>query len=104
MTYVNKFEDANWIRENASQDETGAWFWHSNENYLFNDCLEKAGIDFDSEAQDSARSKANEKFISEYREFMETYEYSDEEKAGMRAAFGEGAEVVNIVTGKKIQL
>jgi dihydropteroate synthase len=41
------------------------------------------------------------KFIEEYRESMEDYEPDAEHMYEMRAAFGEGVEVVNIITGKK---
>lgn len=44
------------------------------------------------------------KSIEEYKKRMENYVYSDEELFEMRAAFGEGAEVVNVITGKKIKL
>ena len=42
--------------------------------------------------------------IARYRKQMENHVPSGEELFEMRAAFGEGEEVVNVITGKKIQL
>lgn len=49
-----------------------------------------------------ARNKENEEFLKEYVS-RETH-YSGEEMAEMKAAFGEGTKVVNILTGREIQL
>ena len=49
-----------------------------------------------------ARNKENEAFLKEYA--SREHHYSDEEIAEMKAAFGEGTKVVNILTGKEIQL
>lgn len=49
-----------------------------------------------------ARQNENEEFLKEYA--SHNHQYSTEKLAEMRAAFGEGTKVVNIVTGRKIQL
>lgn len=49
-----------------------------------------------------ARNKENEEFLKEYA--SREIHYSSEEIAEMKAAFGEGTKVVNILTGRKIQL
>ena len=49
-----------------------------------------------------ARNKENEAFLKEYA--SREQHYSDEEIVEMKAAFGEGTKVVNILTGKEIQL
>lgn len=49
-----------------------------------------------------ARNKENEEFLKEYAS-RETH-YSSEEIAEMKAAFGEGTKVVNVLTGREIQL
>ena len=49
-----------------------------------------------------ARNKENEEFLKEYA--SREPHYSSEEIAEMKAAFGEGTRVVNILTGKEIQL
>lgn len=45
-----------------------------------------------------------ERTIAEYQERMKTQSFSDEQLAEMRGAFGEGVEVVNVLTGKKTRL
>lgn len=49
-----------------------------------------------------ARNKENEEFFKEYASY--NHQYSTEKLAEMRAAFGEGTKVVNILTGREIQL
>ena len=48
-----------------------------------------------------AQSRA---WIKSYRESMKDYEPSEEEKMEMRAAYGENAKVIDVFTGKVIQL
>lgn len=45
-----------------------------------------------------------EQKLKEYKEMMKTYIYSDEELYEMKAAFGKGTTVVNVISGSKIQL
>lgn len=92
-------------------EDDGAVRWKSNGNYLPDDCMEKleySPYDLSSkisrEATKIKREKQNKKFIQEYRKQMENYVYTEEELGEMRNAFGEGAEVINILTGKKIKL
>lgn len=49
-----------------------------------------------------ARNKENEEFLKEYA--SREPHYSSEKIAEMKSAFGEGTKVVNILTGRKIQL
>lgn len=49
-----------------------------------------------------ARNKENEEFLKEYA--SREPHYSSEEIAEMKAAFGGGTKVVNILTGREIQL
>ena len=49
-----------------------------------------------------ARNKENEEFLKEYA--SREPHYCSEEIAEMKAAFGEGTKVVNILTGRKIRL
>lgn len=49
-----------------------------------------------------ARQKENEEFLKEYA--SHNHQYSNEELAEMKAAFGEGTKVVNVLTGQEIQL
>lgn len=48
------------------------------------------------------RQKENEEFLKEYA--SDNHKHSKEELAEMRAAFGEGATVIDVLTGKRIQL
>ncbi len=100
MLYFNETR----IRQEANQDETGAWRWNSNGNYLFSNCLEDAGMDFDFTAQNTARANQVHEQLEEYQDRMQDHEYSSEELGEMRAAFGEGETIVNVFTGKKIIL
>ena len=49
-----------------------------------------------------ARQKEDEKFLKEYA--SHNHQHSKEELAEMKAAFGEGTKVINILTGQEIQL
>ena len=49
-----------------------------------------------------ARNKENEEFLEEYA--SREPHYSSEEIAEMKAAFGQGTKVVNVLTGREIQL
>ena len=60
--------------------------------------------DFDAEATDKAREKETAEFIKEYKKQQENREYSVEELAEMRNAFGEGTTVVDIFSGKEMKL
>lgn len=59
---------------------------------------------FDIEATNAARIKEDREAIEEYRKAMANHQPSEEELLEMRAAFGEGTSVVNILTGESIQL
>lgn len=69
--------------------------------YIAEGCF--AGLLDEERTTEEARI-ANEKWLAEYREAMKDYEPSEEELFEMRAAFGEGATVVNVFTGKEIKL
>ena len=91
--------------KDAYIDEYGVYRWLSNNRVPFDDMLECWTDDeFQLNACREARNKDDAEFLADYRERMEDYEPSDEEMFEMRSAFGEGAEVVNVITGKTIQL
>ena len=72
---------------------------------LMDDMLEKLLHITDkanTEATRAARQAENEAFLEEYRKNYEGP--TEEEKAEMRAAFGEGETVVDIITGQRISL
>jgi hypothetical protein len=53
-----------------------------------------------AEATEAAHAAYEAKVIENYKAAMADYEYNDEEMFELRAAFGEGAEVVNVFTGQ----
>ena len=83
----------------------GAAYWMNCGHYLPEDCCEilsYTGFSFSKEETKKAEDVQIERFISEYRKHR--YEPSYEEMMEMRAAFGEGATVVNVLTGEKYSL
>ena len=50
----------------------------------------------------AAEGNEDEEFLKEYA--SHNHQPSDEELAEMKAAFGQGAKVINILTGQEIQL
>lgn len=95
-------EDA---RERATVEEDGAIKWNSNGKYLPEHCcerLEYAGFGFSREATKAKREIQNREFIEQYRKNQA--EPTEDELAEMRAAFGPGATVVDVISGREIQL
>lgn len=91
--------------KDAYIDEYGVYRWLSSNRVPFDDMLECWTDDeFQLNACREARDKDDAEFLAEYRENMKDYEPSDEEMFEMRSAFGEGETVVNVFTGKEIQL
>ena len=68
------------------------------------DIIELVSKDFNRKNTEDARDKEDRKFIEEYRKQQKNREYSWEELAEMRAAFGKGTTVVDVFSGKKIEL
>jgi len=98
MDKVEKVKD-------AYIDEYGVYRWLSNNRVPFDDMLECWTDDeFQLNACREARDKDDAEFLAEYRERMEDYEPDAETLYEMRSAFGEGETVVNVFTGKEIQL
>ena len=83
--------------------------WKSNDKLAPQDILDEMFVDgvLDEEQLRYAkmiRNREQDAFLAEYRERMANHVHSDEELFEMRAAFGEGAVVVNAITGKEIKL
>ena len=86
-------------------DETGAISWKSNGRYLPDDFCEKlewAGFPFSREATAYARSAQVDAELAEYRRNYRGPSAAEVDE--MRAAFGEGATVVDVLSGATIQL
>ena len=90
-------------RDNIEVEEDGAAKWKSNGSYLPAEVVEKltfAGADFFSpEATAKKREAQTAEFLANYR-----HEVTEEERLDMRAAFGTGDTVVDIISGKRIRL
>lgn len=91
--------------EKATVEADGAIKWSSNGRYLMDDFCEKleyAGYPFSREATAKKRNVQDEESLAEYR--RNDKGLSGEALAEARAAFGEGATVVDVLTGKKTRL
>lgn len=107
-----------WIRnarkeaEAAAEDfrskayvEDGVVRWKSNDRVPFDDMLEKMeymGCQFDRIKSNEVRRIETAASFKKLR--SQNRSYSEEELDEMRAAFGPGTTVVNVLTGQKIRL
>lgn len=83
--------------------------WNSNDSCPMKDMLDEmlqAGLISEQTANITleCRAKDTEEFIRAYAAEMAAQEASTEEEYEMRAAFGAGATVVNVLTGKRYYL
>ena len=83
--------------------------WKSNDNVPPADLLEDwwrvdAISMCELKESEKARDRETSAFLDAYAESMRNHVPSDEEMFEMRAAFGEGETVVNVITGRRIQL
>ena len=98
------------MQERVDNDEirtniNGGAFWNKSGNYLPADCAEilsYTDFPFSLEETNRAREAQTAAFLEDYRKNYTGP--SAEERAEMKAAFGEGTTVVDIITGKKINL
>ena len=84
----------------------GVCRWKSNNRVLPQECREKLGYSpyrdlFDEQACKEADEKETAEALEAYRENHRT---TEEERMEMRAAFGEGAAVVDVISGERIRL
>lgn len=89
----------------ATVEDDGAIRWNSNGSYLMDDFCEKleyAGYPFSRSATQEKREAQVTRELAEYR--ASRHAPTAEERAEMRAAFGEGATVVNVLTGERTRL
>lgn len=95
------------VKTEAIVEEDGAIRWISSGNYIPDDYCEKleyGGYNFSREATRIKKDEQQSKSAEEYRKSMKNYKPSEEELYEMRCAFGEGVEIVDIITGQKIYL
>jgi hypothetical protein len=100
---AQELDRAKRLIEAETYEKDGALYWRSVDRPVPVDCFETAGLPIPPR-QTEACSEHARAFIEAYRKSMENHVHSEEEMFEMRAAFGEGAEVVNVITGKRIKL
>lgn len=94
-----------WAENDAEVDEFGAIRWKNNKRYLMDDLCEKleyACYPFSRKATARARAIQVDEELAEYRK--NPPQIDAEMMAEMRSAFGDGAVVVDIISGRKIYL
>jgi hypothetical protein len=88
--------------------KTSVYRWVSNDRIPPKDAIVEYGIDqlpkYNGTLTSVMRDIEVKQAIEEYRAAMKDYTPNDVTRAEMRNAFGEGAEVVNVITGKVIKL
>ena len=89
-------------------DDNGVATWKKSGNIVPDDFLEKldwAGVATINYERTKAEGKRrDEEFFKQYREQQKNKKYSEEELFEMRAAFGTGVTVVDVISGQTIQL
>jgi hypothetical protein len=87
--------------------KNGVGMWNRSGNHLPIDVAEFAhylGLPIDLNKHQKAYDEATSKFFAEYRKAQANRKPTAEELYEMKAAFGEGTTVVNVITGRKIKL
>jgi hypothetical protein len=99
---MSKYQDPIWIIENTYEDAEGAIRWKSNDNVLFDDTLEEAGLTVPA-SQKAVRDREAAKAIRAYIEAQANRSDDEiaEQRAEARAAMGPGVEMVNVFTGER---
>lgn len=97
----------NEINEGSVYFVDGVAYWKSNNRTVPNDIVVQFlmitdAIDIDK--HETAHDIEVTESIREYKEQMKNYVPSEEELYEMRSAFGDGTEVVDVITGKVIKL
>lgn len=108
--FRSEFLEAVRLRQKFYDDaylSNGVPHWKSNNQIPPKDILEfweYSCLPFNFEQAEIARELETSKFLAEYRARMSNYVPSDEELYEMRAAFGPGETVVNVITGQVTKL
>ena len=105
-------EEVQWVLNKYEKgelliDECGVATWKNNGRALPKDCAYKGkygGLPINLELTAELENRQTEESLRAYRERMKNHKYTDEELFEMRAAFGAGTTVVDVITGRRIQL
>jgi hypothetical protein len=87
----------------AYTDDGKVWKWDTNDRPVPLDAAKSYGIPIDPEAQKAAEDAYVDAFITEYRDARKNYQPSAEEQYEMRAAFGSGKDIVDVITGQRFK-
>jgi hypothetical protein len=110
--YANeKFENGQWVPDFEKSREDfkratvtdGVVRWTESGNFPMRDMMEMwrdMGLPFDFAKSEAAREAWTTECLAKHRKAQKNRKPSAEELFEMRAAFGPGGEVVNILTGK----
>jgi di/tripeptidase len=93
---VRTFKDS----EAYSEDGGKTWRWCSNNSVIMLDVCKSHGIPCDIKAQEAAREKYLDEVFANYKKNQPATP-SLEEQYEMRAAFGPGKDVVDVVSGRR---
>ena len=96
---VEKYR-ANISNPDKVEIRNGVRYWRSNNTPIPAHAYKDAFIHCPPE-QIAADRASTDAFLADYRESRKNHVPSAEERFEMRAAFGEGATVVNVITGQK---
>ena len=96
-----KTEFRNTFESTAYTDDGRIWRWASNNAVVPLDAAADYGIPVDVAAQTAARDAETAAFVASYRAARRNRRPSAEERFELRAAFGPGRTVVNVLTGER---
>lgn len=104
---MSNYQDAAFLKGEAAF-AGGVMRWKSNNRVPFDDVLRAAkagGLPVDIERSRQARNADTAAILAEYRQARasETDAERAEHRAELRAAFGPGAVVVDVVTGERVR-
>jgi hypothetical protein len=91
------------FQTDAYVGKNGELHWKSNGAVIGLDTFKSGCVEAPA-TQQAEYEQDVKKSLAEYRKAKENYQYSAEELFEMKAAFGEGTTVVDILTGKKTKL
>jgi len=108
MIEVTKLVHGTTVRSRVERDGEGVYRWTSNGGVVPLDAADEYGVTalagYDRVVQAAAREREITAAVERYRAVRAARGYSAEERAEMRAAFGPGADVVDVLTGKRVRL